>query len=42
MATGGCWIKDPKTGEKVAGMRGPDGIAVPIDKKPAKPAKAKE
>jgi len=28
--TGGCWILNPKTGEKVAGVRGPDGIAIPL------------
>ncbi len=46
MATGGCWILI--NGKKVAGMRGPDGIAVPDEPqdKPKqttkKPAAAKE
>ncbi len=43
MATGGCWILDPKTGKKVAGMRDANGIAVPVDKPTTKtPAKRKE
>ena len=37
----GCWIVDPKTGKKVAGVRGADGKARPVSTKPSAKETAK-